>query len=104
GEVSTAMRITIAYRARLADVTRIEDFEDRLLDLALQVGGLAQIWRSYADQDPSRVVRGVILNLAPGLESTSMLVSPEGWLIGLTDIKEAETGQLMEPSWCFTKT
>jgi len=98
------MGITVAYRGRLADLTRIEDFEDRLVDLALEVGGLAQIWRSYADQDPKRVVRGVILNLAPGLESTSMLVSPEGWLIGLTDIEDAESGQLTEPPWCFTKT
>jgi hypothetical protein len=98
------MGITIAYRGRLADLTRIEDFEDRLIDLALEVGGLAQIWRSYTDRDSQRVVRGVILNLAPGLESTSMLVSPEGWLIGLTDIEDAESGELKEPAWCFTKT
>src|SRR5438034_11628882 len=37
------MGITIAYRGRLVDLARIEDFEDRLLDLALEVGGLAQI-------------------------------------------------------------
>ncbi len=98
------MGITIAYRGRLADLTRIEDFEDRLLDLALEVGGQAQIWRSFADKDPRRVVRGAILNLAPGLESTSLLVAPEGWLIGLTDIKEAELGRLAEAPWCLTKT
>jgi hypothetical protein len=98
------MGITIAYRGRLADLGRIEDFEDRLLDLALEVGGQAQIWRTHADKDPNRMVRGVILNLAPGLESTSMLVSPEGWLIGLTDIEDAELGKLKEPPWCFTKT
>jgi hypothetical protein len=98
------MGITIAYRGRLADLERIEDFEDRLLDLALEVGGQAQIWRSFADKDRRRVVRGAILNLAPGLESTSLLVSPEGWLIGLTDIKDAELGRLAELPWCFTKT
>jgi hypothetical protein len=98
------MGITISYRGRLADLTRIEDFEDRLLDLALEMGGQAQIWRSFADQDPRRVVRGAILNLAPGLESTSLLVAPEGWLIGLTDIKNAELGKVTEPPWCFTKT
>src|SRR5713101_765425 len=97
---SITMGITIAYRGRLADLTRIEDFEDRLLDLALEVGGQAQIWRSFADKDPRRVVRGAILNLAPGLESTSLLVAPEGWLIGLTDIKEAELGRLAEAPWC----
>jgi hypothetical protein len=78
------MGITIAYRGRLADLTRIEDFEDRLLDFALEVGGQAQIWRTYDDDDPKRMVRGVILDLAPGLESTSLLVSPEGWLNSFT--------------------
>lgn len=98
------MGLSIAYRGRLADLTRVEDFEDRLLDLALEVGGLAHIWRSYADHNPRRVVRGVILNLAPGQESTSLLLSPEGWLIGLADIEDAEEGRLTEPPWCFTKT
>ena len=98
------MGITIAYRGRLADLTRIEDFEDRLLDFALEVGGLAQIWRSCADDNPRRLIRGVILDLAPGQESTSLLVSPEGWLIGLTDIEDAEHGRLKEPPWCFIKT
>jgi hypothetical protein len=98
------MGITVAYRGRLADLTRVEDFEDRLLDLALELGAQAQIWRSRADDDLQRMVRGVILSLAPGLESTSMLVSPEGWLIGLLDIEDAERGRLTEPPWCFTKT
>ncbi len=98
------MGISIAYRGRLADLTRIEDFEDRLLDLALELGGQAEIWRSHADQDPRRVVRGIILNLAPGQESTSLLLAPEGWLIGLADIQNAELGRLKQPPWCFTKT
>ena len=83
---------------------RIEDFEDRLLDFALEIGGAARIWRSWADNDPNRMVRGIILDLAPGHESTSLLVSPEGWLIGLTDIQDAEEGRLEEPPWCFVKT
>ena len=52
------MGVTISYRGRLADLSRIEDFEDRLLDLALEVGGLARIWRSHGDGDPQRMVRG----------------------------------------------
>jgi hypothetical protein len=99
-----SMGITIAYRGRLADLARIEDFEDRLVDCALEIGALAQIWRSWADDNPERMVRGVILGLAPGQESTSLLLSPEGWLIGLTDIKDAEDGRLKEPPWCFIKT
>jgi hypothetical protein len=98
------MGITIAYRGRLADLTRIEDFEDRLLDFALEVGGLAQVWRSQSDEGPPRLVRGIILNLAPGQETASLLVSPEGWLINLTDIEDAECGRLTEAPWCFVKT
>jgi hypothetical protein len=97
------MGITIHYRGRLADLSRIEVFEDRLVDFALEVGGMARIWRSQAD-DSLRMVRGVILNVAPGQELTSMLISPEGWLINLTEIKDAERGRLPEPSWCFVKT
>jgi hypothetical protein len=36
------MGVTVADRGRLADLTRIEDFEDRLLDFVLEVGGLAR--------------------------------------------------------------
>jgi hypothetical protein len=76
------MGITIAYRGRLADLARIEDFEDRLVDCALEMGASAQIWRSWPDDNPERIVRGVILVLAPGQEPASLLLSPEGWLIG----------------------
>ncbi len=98
------MGISIGYRGRLPDLARVEDFEDRLLDFALEVGGLAQVWRSHADDCPRRVVRGLILHLAPGQEATSLLLSPEGWLVGLVDIEDAERGRLTEPPWCFVKT
>lgn len=87
------MGVTIAYRGRLTDLARVEDFEDRLVDCALEIGAQAQIWRSWADDNPERMVRGVILGLAPGQESTSRLLSPEGWLIGLIDIQDAEQGR-----------
>jgi hypothetical protein len=98
------MGITIHYRGRLGDLPRIEDFEDRLLDFALEFDGHAQIWRSRADATPDRMVRGVILHLAPGMEPVSLLVAPEGWFVNLFEIEEAEQGLLTEQSWCFTKT
>jgi hypothetical protein len=98
------MGVTIHYRGSLASMDRIEDFEDRVLDLALEMGGQARIWRTANDDDPRRMVRGVLLDLFPGQESTSLLVSPEGWLIGLFDIEEAEKGTLAEPPWCCVKT
>jgi hypothetical protein len=72
------MGITIHYRGRLTDLTRIEDFEDRLADFALEIGGTVRIWRTWADDNPDRMVRGIIIDLAAGQDSTSMLVSPEG--------------------------
>jgi hypothetical protein len=96
--------ITIHYRGTLKDLSCVEDFEDRLLDLALDLGGQARIWRSSPGVDPSRIVRGVILDQAPGQETTSLLISPEGWLIGLMEIEDAECGRLTEAPWCFVKT
>jgi hypothetical protein len=98
------MGVSIHYRGSLADLDRIENFEDRVLDLALELGGQAQVWRSANDDDPRRMVRGILLNLYPGQETTSLLVSPEGWLIGLIDIEDAEKGQLDEPPLCSVKT
>ena len=98
------MGVTIHYRGQMANLERIEDFEDRLIDFALEFGGQAQIWRTWADDNPARMVRGVILDLAPGQESTSLLISPEGWLIGLLEIQDAEEGRLPEPPWVSTKT
>jgi hypothetical protein len=122
------MGVTLFYRGSLDDLGRVEDFEDRVLDLALDLGGEAQVWRTYDEVEkgdrphlceaPSgpfrqmgpvpffnrRMVRGILLNLFPGQETTSLLISPEGWLINLTEIEEAEKGQLAEPPWCFVKT
>lgn len=97
------MGVTIAYRGSLGDLSRIEDFEDRVLDLALELGGHARIWRS-TDDETRRTVRGVVVDLYPGQETTSLLISPEGWLIGVFEIEEAEKGQLAEPPWCWVKT
>ena len=98
------MGITIHYRGKLKDLDRVEDFEDRILDLALELGGQAHIWRSSSSTDPSRMVRGVRLELCPGQETTSLLISPEGWLINLFEIEDAENGKLVEMPWCFVKT
>ncbi len=98
------MGITIHYRGQFADLDRVEDFEDRVLDLVLDLGGKAQVWRSTAEDDPSRVVRGLLVNLEPGQDTLSLLISPEGWLITPFQIEEAERGELTEPPWCFCKT
>lgn len=98
------MGVTVSYRGSIEDLTRVEDFEDRVIDLALEIGANVQVWRSVCDDQPQRVVRGVIVDLYPGQETTSLLIAPEGWLVNLVDIEDAETGRLNEPSWCFVKT
>lgn len=75
-----------------------------MLDLALDLGGHAKIWRSSADKDPERIIRGLMLDHAPGQETMSLLISPEGWLIGLVEIEDAELGKLTEPPWVSIKT
>jgi hypothetical protein len=99
-----SMGVTVHYRGSLADLGRVEDFEDRVIDLALAVGGNPRLWRSADEQNPSRMVRGLMLDLAPGQETTSLLISPEGWLIGFFEIEDAEKGLIKEPPWCFVKT
>jgi hypothetical protein len=98
------MGVTIHYCGSIDELSRIEDMEDRVVDLALELGADVQVWRSASDRDPSRVVRGVFVTLVPGQEPTSLLVSPDGWLIGLADIEAAEKGEITEPPWCFVKT
>ena len=59
------MGVTIFYRGRLADLTRIEDFEDRLIDGAPEIGGRADL-ADLGRRRSGAHVRGVILDLAPG--------------------------------------
>jgi hypothetical protein len=97
------MPLTLSYRGQVADPDRIEDFEDRLVDLALELGGLAQIWRSTAD-DSLRTIRGVLINLFPGQDAVGLLLSPEGFLLGQADVKDAELGKLPKDSWVSVQT
>lgn len=71
------MGITISYRGCLPDTQRVEDFEDRVVDLALELGGQVRIWRSAREGCPERMVRGVILELCPGLESGGAVQGPQ---------------------------
>ena len=98
------MELVISYRGSLADFDRVEDFEDRVLDLALELHAQATIWRMANDNDPRRMVRGLSLDLCPGQETTSLLVSPAGWLINLNQVAAAQKAQLAEPPWCRVTT
>lgn len=86
------------------DLSQVEAMEDRLLDLVFSLGGKARIWRSFADHDSSRVVRGLLVDLEPGQDTLSLLVSPEGHLVPAFQIEDAEKAAFDEPPYCFVKT
>jgi len=98
------MGITIHYRGTIDDMGRVGEMEDRAVDLASALGGRARIWRSCADHDPKRVVRGVLIDMEPGHETLSLLVSPEGQLTPLIRIEDAEKTPFDKPPGCFVKT
>jgi hypothetical protein len=96
--------VTIHYRGTIDDVGDIETLEDRMLDLVFSMGGRATIWRSFADENPSRVVRGLLVELEPNQDTFSLLISPEGHLTPLSQIDEAEKEPFDEPPACSVKT
>ena len=98
------MGITIHYRGTMDDVGQVESLEDRVLDFVYSIGGRATIWRSFDDHDSSRVVRGLMIELEPGQDTFSLLLSPEGDLTPLFQIEEAERAPFNEPPYCFVKT
>ena len=98
------MGITIHYCGTMDDIRQVETMEDRVLDLVFSLGGRATIWRSYADDDRERIVRGLMVEMEPGQETFSLLVSPEGHLTPLFQIEDAEKTPFAEPPYCFVKT
>ena len=98
------MGIAIHYRGTIDDLNRIEEFENRVLDLVFSLGGKATVWRSWDDSDRTRVLRGLMVEMAPGQETLSLLISPEGHLTPLFQMKEAEQTPFTEPPYCFCKT
>jgi hypothetical protein len=98
------MGAPLRFRGTFQDPARVETFEDRIVELALECEGYARIWRSASKTKPDRVIRGVLLNLAPGLDTVSLLLSPEGWLLPMHAVEEAEEGRLPGRPWVSVQT
>jgi hypothetical protein len=98
------MGTKVHYSGKFGELERIEEFEDRVLDMALDLGADAQIFRGFPTTSPTRAVRGLIVNLAAGQESLSLLVSPDGWLIPGYRLDVADLHNDTEPPWCSVKT
>lgn len=94
----------ITYRGSLDQREDLESMEDAIMDATFALGGNATLWRSYSDEDPQRMVRGVLIEMAPGLETLSVLLSPEGTLVPLDRIEEAELGRLDKAEYCRIAT
>ncbi|MCO8123546.1 hypothetical protein NHH03_17505 [Stieleria sp. TO1_6] len=97
------MGVTIHYRGTLDDIRRTREMEDQVMDLVFALGGKATVWRSFADHDPSRVVRGLMIDLSPGQDTLSLLVSPQGHLTPLFQIEKVEQSAFTEPPYCFVR-
>lgn len=98
------MGVTIHYHGRIDDIGQVETMEDRVLDLVFLLGGRATVWRSYADADRQRVVRGLMIEMEPGQDTFSLLISPEGYLTPLFQIEDALKTPFDEPPFCCVKT
>lgn len=101
------MSVALRFRGRLARFDRLESLEDRVLELAFVLGGIARFHRlgpSREHPDPKRLVRGVLLDLWPGLDSIPLQISPEGVLVGEEHLDLAWGGALPEPPWVSVRT
>lgn len=98
------MGITIHYRGTIDNMAQVETMEGRLLDLVFSLGGRATIWRSYGEESSQRMVRGLLVEMEPGQETFSLLISPEGHLTPLFQIEDAEKIGFDVPPYCFVKT
>lgn len=93
------MSLTVRYRGVVEDRALIEMFEDCVVDLSLELGGTARVWRSWPSNDTDQAVSGVLLDLAPGLGTVGLLVSSEGWLMDEAGVSLTGEACLGSPPW-----
>lgn len=98
------MGLTIHYRGTLDEMSCVEEFEDTFVRLAFAIGGKPRIYRSFANDNSGRVIRGVLINVAQGVDTLSLLLSPEGHFIPLFEIESAKQAPVEQPPYCFVKT
>lgn len=98
------MALTIHYRGTLDDLSQVEQFEDCVVRLSFSVGGMPTIWRSYVGDDSERVIRGVVVDMAEGVERLSLLISPEGHFIPAFTNDELVIGEIAEAPLCSVRT
>src|SRR5581483_4077316 len=95
--------LAIRYRGTVGAGARLEDIEDRIVDLALELGGRARVVRQRGAAG-ERLVRGLDVALWPGLEVVSLAVAPEGFLIPLSRVEAAAERAVERGDWLATRT
>lgn len=95
--------VTGHCRGKLDALAPIDEFEVRLWDAVATLGSHATIWRSFGREGSGRIVRGLLVLMRPVQDTLSLLISPEGELLNLFEIKDNEQGPLPEPPCCFVK-
>lgn len=96
--------IMVKYQGQIESLSLAEEFEDHVLQTALALGSRVHLWRSSTKYSPGRLVRGLSLQLCPGQEPVSLLLSPEGLLIPEQAAEEATFAPLLDQPWCEVRT
>ena len=98
------MGVSVRYRGQIDDLERIEEFEDRVMAVVYSLGGQINVWRSYSEEWPGRTMRGLVIEVAPGQESLSLILSPEGYFTPLQELNRAETKPYDQAPECAVET
>jgi len=106
----------LRFRAQLKKAAQTEPLEDRLIEAALLAGGYTHVRRSVRVPPkrgkavpkepgvPPRIIRGLALELAPGLEQVELFISPEGMLLPTDLVTQAEKHPLKKLPWIVMRT
>ena len=98
------MGVSIRYSGQIDDLDQVEEFEDRIMDVVYSLGGQVNVWRSYSQEFPGRTMRGLVIEVAPGQESLSLILSPEGYFTPLHELNRAEEVPYDQAPECSVKT
>ncbi|MCI0343523.1 MAG: hypothetical protein L0216_20645 [Planctomycetales bacterium] len=92
----------IRYRGRVRDPERCAFFEERIVQVVLELDGLPRVVREPAGDRPGGFVRGMEVDLAPGVECVPLLVAPSGGIHASREAAARAGGS--QPVWIRVRT
>jgi len=114
--------ITIFYQGSLDDIAQYSEFESRVKDWIIELGGEYKLLSNLGSNSKTggksspttseapgkSVLRGIIANMHPEHEPLSLLVSPNGSFVSIMTLIMESRGEPIkdsnEPEICFLKT